>query len=76
MEQLQITAPIFNTPLEPMWLINWVAHAISLKIINNPEKFKQAIAVLKEGVKNFKLLGLYAQNKGNIPTKLGEKIEI
>ncbi len=37
-------------------------------------KFKQAITVLQEGVKNFKLLGLYAQNKENIPSQLAEKI--
>ena len=40
------------------------------------KKFKQAISVLQEGVKNFKLLGLYAQNKENIPSQLIEKIEL
>jgi len=60
----------------PVLGMNW-RYAFFVDVtFDNPEKFKQAIAVLKEGVKNFKLLGLYAQNKGNIPTKLGEKIEI
>ena len=60
----------------PVLGMNW-RYAFFVDVtFDNPEKFKQAIGVLQEGVKQFKLLGLYAQNKENIPSKLGEKIEL
>jgi prephenate dehydratase len=60
----------------PVLGMNW-RYAFFVDVtFNNPEKFKQAIGVLQEGVKHFKLLGLYAQNKENVPSKLGEKIEL
>jgi len=60
----------------PVLGMNW-RYAFFVDVtFDNQEKFKQAIAVLQEGVKNFKLLGLYAQNKENIPSQLTEKIEL
>lgn len=60
----------------PVLGMNW-RYAFFVDVtFEDQEQFKQAISVLQEGVKNFKLLGLYAQNKENIPSQLIEKIEI
>lgn len=60
----------------PVLGMNW-RYAFFVDVtFDDQEAFKKAINILQEGVKNFKLLGLYAQNKENIPSKLGEKIEI
>lgn len=60
----------------PVLGMNW-RYAFFVDVtFEDPQKFEQAIKVLQEGVKHFKLLGRYAQNKENKPIKLEEKIEI
>ncbi|HBB48276.1 MAG TPA: prephenate dehydratase [Flavobacteriaceae bacterium] len=60
----------------PVLGMNW-RYAFFVDVtFDSPEKFKTAIEVLQQGVKHFKLLGLYAQNKENIPSQLGEKLKI
>lgn len=60
----------------PVLGMNW-RYAFFIDVtFDNRSNFDRAVAELQNSVKNFKLLGCYAQNKENSPTKMVEKIKL
>ena len=59
----------------PVLETNW-RYAFFVDVtFDSHNKFKQAVSVLKQEVRHFKLLGLYTQNRENTPSKLEEKLK-